>query len=1164
MTAVGSDQRFRLLPPDGGANALEEELLARWREEGLFARTLEAHADAPSWVFFEGPPTANGRPGIHHVFARTIKDLFCRHRAMKGFRVPRKAGWDTHGLPVEIEVEKRLPALLKARGMSDDEIARYSGKQLIEAFGVEEFNRLCRESVWKYQADWEKLSERIGYWLDYENAYITYTNDYVESVWWALATLHEKGYLTRGHKILPYCPRCGTTLSSHEVALGYQDVSDPSVYVALDLKGSGLGTGDWGLGREPSTPAEAASAPIASRPSPQSPAPSPQSRRRILVWTTTPWTLVSNVALAVHPELDYVELKKKTGADWTLILAESRAGAVLGQDYRDRWETVGRFPGSMLVGARYERPLDWVSFNGVQGDHGVIVGEDFVSAEDGSGVVHMAPAFGADDYAAGQRHGLAFVQPVNARGEFPADMPVVGGQFVKKADSLIVEELDRRDLLWKAGSLVHAYPHCWRCGTPLLYYARTSWFIRTTGFKDEMLARNARVDWHPPEMGTGRFGEWLENNIDWAISRDRYWGTPLPVWVNDEDPTEIEVIGSFAALAGRSGVSLGADFDPHKPYIDRYTWPARSGRGTMRRVPEVIDTWFDSGAMSFAQWHYPFENRETLAKEYPADFIAEGVDQTRGWFYSLLAIAAGLGAALPNNTGDGRRETGSGLRAEHPREASLFEMSLPRVYASYPSPVSRLPSPAGPPSTAPYRSVVVNDLVLDANGVKMSKRLGNIVDPWTVIPKYGADAVRLFLISSSQVWKPRAFDEAQIRDGVAPFLVTLKNVYSGMFALYANFGWEPSVLDPAPADRPALDRWMLSRLATVEADVDSLLQAFDATAAAKTLMSFVVDDVSNWYVRRSRARFYEVSAPDNRAAFATLHEVLVVTSRLLAPIAPFLSDWLHRELTGTSVHLAPYRRADAAPSDPVLERAMREIRTLARLGRAAREEAGIKVRQPLSHLVCVVPQALAGDVGSLFQLLEAELNVKRVELASSADSLVTLEAKPNFRSLGKKFGNSTPLAAQAVAAFTSDELHAFEHGQPLAISVGNDARTLDHEDLVVVRRATSALTVKEEDGRFAAIDSTVTPELRREGIARELVSQLQRLRRDLGFVVSDRIRLWIAAPTETYEAISEYHSWIANELLAHEIVVGEAPAGQQVHELDLDGSTVRAALSKEP
>jgi isoleucyl-tRNA synthetase len=1112
VTATGAETRFRLLPADGGASALEEELLGRWREENLFARTLEAHAGAPSWVFFEGPPTANGRPGIHHVFARTIKDLFCRHRAMRGYHVLRKAGWDTHGLPVEIEVEKQLPGLLKQRGMSDEDIARYSGKALIEAFGVEEFNRLCRESVWKYQADWEKLSERIGYWLDYDNAYITYSNEYVESVWWALAAMHERGLLTRGHKILPYCPRCGTTLSSHEVALGYQDVSDPSVYVALDLRAV------------------------------------PRSRRRrILVWTTTPWTLVSNVALAVHPELDYVELQKKTGTDWTIILAEARAGAVLGEDYRDRWDTVGRFPGSVLVSARYERPLDWVSFDGVEGDHGVIVGEEFVSADDGTGVVHMAPAFGADDYASGKRNGLAFVQPVNGRGEFPADMPVVGGMFVKKADALIVDELERRDVLWKAGSLMHAYPHCWRCGTPLLYYARESWFIRTTAYRDAMLARNARVDWHPPEVGAGRFGEWLVNNIDWAISRDRYWGTPLPVWVNDEDPTEIEVIGSYAALAARVGAALGSDFDPHKPFIDAYTWPSRSGRGTMRRVPQVIDTWFDSGAMSFAQWHYPFENREILATQYPADFIAEGVDQTRGWFYSLLAIASGLGDALPNNSGIGNRESG----IETASGSADSRQSIPH---------SRFPIP----DTAPYRAVVVNDLVLDADGVKMSKRLGNIVDPWAVIPKYGADAVRLFLVSSSQVWKPRAFDEAQIREGVTQFLVTLKNIYSGMFALYANFGWEPSELDPEPADRPAIDRWMLSRLATVEREVDALLETFDATAGAKTLMSFVVDDVSNWYVRRTRGRFYEVTSDDNRAAFATLHEVLTVSSRLLAPLAPFLSDWLHRELTGTSVHLAPYRRPTVPLPDGALERAMREIRTLARLGRAAREDAGIKVRQPLSQMVCVVPQQVAADVASLFDLLQAELNVKRVTLVSSADSLVTLEAKPNFRSLGKKFGKNTPLAAQAVAAFSGDELRAFEHGQPLAVSVGNESRLLDADDLVIVRRASGALTVKEEDGRFAAIDPAVTPELRREGIARELVSQLQRLRRDLGFAVSDRIRLLIDASDDVQAAISVYTDWIANELLAREITIGAIPVGQQAtHEVDLDGSLVRVALTKE-
>ena len=1153
MTAAGSEIRFRLLPPEGGANALEEDVLVQWRAENLFARTLEARADAPHWVFFEGPPTANGRPGIHHVFARTIKDLFCRHRTMRGHFVLRKAGWDTHGLPVEIEVEKQLPALLKQRGMSDEEIARYSGKQLIEAFGVEAFNRLCGESVWRYQSDWERLSERIGYWLDYENAYITYSNDYVESVWWALATLHERGLLTRGHKILPYCPRCGTTLSSHEVALGYQDVRDPSVYVALSLWTEETGNREPGTGnsnqRAPSSSSSPRASSAGTRPVPGSRG---ASRRRILVWTTTPWTLVSNVALAVHPELDYVELRKRAGGDSTIILAEGRAPGVLGEDYHDRWETVGRFPGAALVGARYQRPLDWVSFEGVSGDHGVIVGEEFVSADDGSGVVHIAPAFGADDYAAGQRHGLAFVQPVNARGEFPADMPVVGGMFVKAADPLIIAELEQRDVLWKAGTMVHAYPHCWRCGTALLYYARDSWFIRTTAIRDDMLARNARVDWHPSEVGAGRFGEWLVNNIDWAISRDRYWGTPLPVWVNDEDPTEIEVIGSYAQLAERAGVSLGNEFDPHKPFVDRLTWPARSGHGIMRRVSDVIDAWFDSGAMSFAQWHYPFENRDVLTTQYPADFIAEGVDQTRGWFYSLLAIASGLGEALPNNSVSGQWEPGTGNR--EPGAASGLQRAAP---------VPRSPRPV--PTVAPYKAVVVNDLVLDAHGVKMSKRLGNIVDPWTVIPKYGADAVRLFLVSSSQVWKPRAFDEGQIREGATQFLVTLKNVYSGMFAPYANFGWEPSALDPELADRPAIDRWMLSRLAIVEREVDASLEAFDATAAAKALMNFVVDDVSNWYVRRTRSRFYDVSTDDNRAAFATLHEVLVVTCRLLAPLAPFVSDWMHRELTGTSVHLAPYRRATPGPRDAALDRAMREIRLLARLGRAAREDLGVRVRQPLSHMVCVVPQQLAGDVAQLFDLLEAELNVKRITLATSADALVTLEAKPNFRSLGKKFGKSTPLAAQAVAAFTSDELRAFERGDPLAVSVGNESRTLDAEDLVIVRRATGDLTVKEEDGRFAAVDPTITPELRREGIARELVSQLQRLRRESGLAVSDRIRVRIAAPQEIEIAISEYIDWIANELLAREIAFGEPPGAQQAaHEVDLDGSPVRVALTREP
>jgi isoleucyl-tRNA synthetase len=1074
--------RYRALATDLPADEVEKEVLQRWEKEQLFARAQQISADRPRYVFFEGPPTANGRPGIHHVFSRTIKDLFCRHRAMNGFHVARKAGWDTHGLPVEIEVEKQLGI---------------SGKQQIEEqIGVEKFNQLCRESVWKYRADWEKLSERIGFWLDYSDPYVTYHNNYVESVWWALKTLYDKDLLYRGHKILPYCSRCGTALSSHEVAQGYKDVKDPSVYIALDLES------DDGV------------------------------RRRILVWTTTPWTLVSNVALAVHPDLEYVELKKKTAEqNETVILAASRAHAVLGDDYADRWDTIRRIKGSDLVGTRYRRPLDWAEF--AKGEHELIVGESFVSADDGTGVVHMAPAFGADDYAAGQKNGLAFLQPVDAKGEFPAEMPIVGGMFVKKADPLIIEELKRRGVLWKAGTIEHSYPHCWRCDTPLLYYARTSWFVRTTAFKDSMLTRNARMDWHPPEMGSGRFGEWLTNNIDWAISRDRYWGSPLPLWICDRNAEHVDAIGSFAELSEKSGCDIGDGFDPHKPYVDTHVWNCSKCDGTMKRAPEVIDAWFDSGSMPFAQWHYPFENADKLEQNYPADFIAEGVDQTRGWFYSLLAIATGLGEALPRNTLSHLAPTGESV------------------------------------TTAPYQSIVVNDQVLDAEGAKMSKSRGNVVDPWSVLPRYGADAVRLFFIASSQVWVPRRFDEAAIRDTAGRFLLTFKNVYSGIFATYANFGWEPSGFDPAPENRPPMDRWILSRLATVEKEADAALNEYDPTTAARSLMSFFVDDVSNWYVRLTRPRYYDVDSEDNRAAFATLYEVLMVTCRLLAPFAPFLTDWVHHELTGDSVHLASYVRGGAQYEDRALEMAMAHIRTLATLGRAAREDAGVKVRQPLSRMLCVVPgiPASAGEVRGylevLVPLLADELNIKQISFLSSADDLVKLEAKANFRSLGKKFGKDTPLAATAVAALGSDALMAFEKGEPLAISVGNESRLLDPEDLTIIRRASGELIVNEASGYFAAIDATITQELRLEGVAREVVSRVQRMRKDSGFAVSDRIVLSIGGPEEIEAAVRAHQARIAEEVLAVRISVGnDAENSNAVQTVDIDGQPASVAIER--
>jgi isoleucyl-tRNA synthetase len=1120
----GSGGRYPPLPSERAPHELEEALLARWREERLFERVQTAREGAPSFVFYEGPPTANGRPGIHHVFARTIKDLFCRHRAMQGHHVPRKAGWDTHGLPVEIEVEKQLGI---------------SGKPDIERVGVAEFNRLCRESVFKYRAEWEQLSERMGYWLDYEQAYVTYHNAYVESVWWALKTLGERGLLYRGHKILPYCPRCGTALSSHELAQGYRTVTDPSVYVALDLVHDGA------------------------------------ERRRIIVWTTTPWTLVSNTALAVNPALTYVELRKKSGAPWTIVLAEALAGSVLGADWADRWDVVASMPGSALVGMRYRRPLDWVEYP-AEGAREVVVGESFVSAADGSGVVHMAPAFGADDYEAGKRHGLAFVQPVNARGEFEAPVPVVGGTFFKAADARIVEELRARDVLWKAQAFEHEYPHCWRCGTVLIYTARDSWFVRTTAFKDRMVARNASVEWNPPEVGAGRFGPWLENNIDWAVSRDRYWGTPLPVWVNDADPSEIQVIGSFAELRAQLGRDLPADFDPHKPFIDEHTWPAPSGTGTMRRVPQVIDTWFDSGSMPFAQWHYPFENQDVVARQYPADFIAEGVDQTRGWFYSMLAIATGLGDALPNNQEPGTvnaRQPSGPSRAAAGTNGAEHRGSDGSDGADERSVI------------APYRAVVVNDLVLDANGQKMSKSKGNVVSPWDVMQRHGADAARLFLVASSQVWVPRRFDEAAIRQTAGNFLVTLSNVYR-FFALYANFGWTPSHADPVVAERPLLDRWVLSRLATTEREANALLDGFDATGAARRVMEFFDDDVSKWYVRLSRDRFWgDVGTADARAAFATLREVLLVTARLLAPFAPFVSDWLHRALAeGTSVHLAAYTRPEGgAQVDAPLEVAMAAVRRIATLGRAAREAIGINVRQPLAELVCVVPTG-AGSGGvevarlarELEGLVQAELNVKAVRWAETGDALVTLEARPNFRVLGKRFGKATPQAAQAVAALGADALHAFERGDPVAITLDGTDHPLQPDDLTVLRRASGEYAVQEEAGYVVALDPRLTAALRQEGMARELVSRVQRMRKDAGLLVSDRIRLTIAGADAIEAAVQAHAGYVAGEVLACELRVGQGetagpsaadvgspPTTTMAQTFELDGLEVRVSLSKD-
>jgi len=1040
--------------PDLGADELEQRQLALWKEEDLFHKTLEANRQGPPFVFYEGPPTANGRPGIHHVFARTIKDLVCRFHAMQGKSVTRIAGWDTHGLPVEIEVEKEL---------------KLNGKKAIEAFGVREFNARARQSVFQYQEEWESLSDRIAYWLDYEHPYITCSSDYIETVWWLLARLHQRDLLYRGHRVLPYCPRCGTVLSSHELAQGYEDVTTNSIYVTFPL--------DDDSGRE------------------------------LLVWTTTPWTLVSNVAVAVHPDLEYGEYEV---GGRRLILATARAGLPSSSEKgAPSFAELGArrtFPGRELAGLRYLRPLEVVPLPDDRASRVVVPGE-FVTADDGTGLVHMAPAFGADDYQAGIEHRLALARPVGADGTFTGTTwPEIEGRLVtdKETNDRIIRRL-KRDGRWHLTQpYSHSYPHCWRCSSPLIYYARDSWFVRTSTVKQRMLEINREVDWHPPEVGAGRFGEWLENNVDWALSRDRYWGTPLPVWVCDRDAGHVEVVGSYARLAERSGKPLPAGFDPHKPFIDEIAWACECG-GTMRRTPEVIDAWFDSGSMPFAQWHYPFEQEGEFASHFPADFICEGLDQTRGWFYSLLAIATGA-----------------------------FD------------------SPA-------YRHVVVNGLVLDAEGQKMSKTRGNVVDPWEMIGRFGADTVRLYLLASSQVWLPKRFDQEAIGEVARGYVNQLRNTYK-FFADYAG-DWSPG-RSPAPAERPLVDRWLLSRLdATIEA-VHAAWSGYDPTAGVRTLMGFV-DELSNWYVRVNRPRFWAVDAVADPAALATLHEALVAVSRMLAPAAPFLSDWLHRALAGTSVHLARFPESSGR-RDESLEAAMEAVRRLASLARAAREERGLRVRQPLARMQVAVPAAARGPaLDELLELLRLEVNVKTVDVVASDTELVRLRAKPNFRSLGKRYGKRTPDIAAAAARLTAEQLRGLERGEPATLDGDGEPATFLPEDVVIERDVASEWLVASDGPYVAALDPRLDETLRQEGLVREVVNRVQRLRKEAGYVYTDRIGLWISGDGPVLEAVRGHADFIQGETLARRLELGvRAPAPDLEQQVDIDGHGVMVGVQR--
>jgi isoleucyl-tRNA synthetase len=1039
-----SEKLYREIPEN--PTQLEENVLEVWGAEGTFERSLEATQDGEPFVFYEGPPTANGRPGFHHVLSRTLKDTFCRYHTMLGQSVTRIAGWDTHGLPVEVEAEKALGI---------------SGKPEIEKIGVEKFTQVCRDHIFTYKEEWEKLSQRIGFWLDYSRAYMTFTSDYVESVWWALERFNDKGLLYRGHKVLPFCPRCGTGLSSHEVALGYEEVTEPAVTVRF---------------------------PVVDRPG-----------EYLLAWTTTPWTLPGNVALAVSPMVAYVKAKK---GDEIFYLAERLADDVLGDDY----EVLEVMPGGKLEGLRYEPPFPFLA-DAVGAENGWIVATaDFVTADEGTGIVHTAVMYGQDDYELGMTLGLPAYHLVDEEGKFTEEVTPWAGVFVKDADPEIIEALRESGRLVAALDHAHTYPFCWRCKTPLLYYARESWYLRTTAIKDRLLANNASVNWHPPEIGTGRMAEWLENNVDWALSRDRYWGTPLPVWACDADESHVEVVGSYARLGERAGIEIGDDFDPHKPFIDTLAWPCSDCGGTMHRTPEVIDAWFDSGSMPFAQYHYPFENEDVFADQFPANFICEGVDQTRGWFYSLLAISS-----------------------------VLFDRSS-------------------------YKNVVVNDLVLDAEGVKMSKSRGNVVVPWEAVDDFGADAIRYYMLAVSNPWLPKRYDPKAIGEVRRKFFATLSATYR-FFELYANLeNWQPDDR-PAADKRQLMDRWLLSRVDGLIEDCRTDMDGYNVTHAVRRIGEFVVDDLSNWYVRRSRSRFWgtrTASRDTMDAAFATLWEALVAVCRLAAPMTPFHTDWIHRELTGGgSVHTERYPEPSRV-RDTGLEDSMELCRQFAGMGRAAREAAGIRVRQPLRRLIASVPTARTELGEDFLAIVRDELNVHEIEFVDSAGELLTYRAEPNFAVLGPEFGGRAKDVAAAIRSQDGDTLAAWRsRGGDLEIEVGGELLAVPAEGAVLVEEPREGLVVQSEGGAVVALDTVLDEQLLAEGTARELVNRIQRLRRDAGLELDDRIRLGIFGAPEVVSAAEAHREYVASEVLAVEVEVAPqlpASAGyEHTREIQLDG-----------
>ncbi|MDO5036713.1 MAG: isoleucine--tRNA ligase [Tissierellia bacterium] len=994
----------------------EEEIAKKWKEMDLLKRSVEVREGRPNFNFYEGPPTANGRPGIHHVMARTLKDLTCRYKTMQGYRVPRKAGWDTHGLPVEIQVEKEL-------GLKN--------KQDIEAYGVEAFNKKCRESVFIFEKEWRKMTERMAYMIDMDDPYITLDNDYIESVWWILDQLNQKGLIYEGHKILPYCPRCGTGLASHEVAQGYQEDKTPTITMRFKSK--------------------------------------EEENTYFLAWTTTPWTVPSNVGLAVHPEVDYIKVKHEDGRFY--YLAQALEKKVLGD--KGAYEVVSTIKGRDMEGWSYEQILPFIDLDPDKSFKLVLA--DYVTTEDGTGIVHTAPAFGEEDYNTGQRYGLDFVRPVDSEGKF-TETPWKG-RLVHDTNEDIIDYMKAHDLVFSKETIVHNYPHCWRCDTPLIYYAHPSWYIEVTKHRDQMVKNNQEVKWYPDYVGEKRFGNWLENLKDWSLSRSRYWGTPLNIW-RCEDCGKTRSIGSRAQLAKEALEDIDESIELHRPYVDHVHLECECG-GHMSRVPDVIDVWFDSGSMPFAQWHYPFENKDLFEERFPADFINEGIDQTRGWFYSLIAISTMI--------------TGK----------------------------------------SPYKSVLVNDLILDKDGKKMSKSRGNTVAPMELFDKYGADAVRWYLMGVSPPWIPTRFDEEGLKETISRFFRSFRNIHN-FFTMYANIsGLDPREYDVADGDLEEIDHWLLSRYHSLVKSVTEKMEVHELTHVVREIEDFVIEDFSNWYIRRNRRRFWSTEGDENqKAVFKVTHQVLLGVSKLVAPFAPFIAEEFYLSLDGgESIHLTDYPKADPSRINQDLEDKMDLVRTIVSLGRSSRENAQIKVRQPLAYVI--VDGKFKDTIGDLTSLIKEELNVKDVAFEEDLSGFMDYSLKPNFKEAGSILGPKVQDFGKYLKETSAkDFMEALERDGEVVLDLKGEATPIKRDYVLVNITAKEGFDVATENNIFVILETKLDEDLLDEGFAREFISKVQQMRRAKDFEVMDHIEIYYETDPRVEKALARYQEAIMGETLA--------------------------------